>query len=207
MHIYSSSVFTSWFYITAWQRYESITWNLFFFKRKMQHFILDFFIHNYLHWSIDLKKKKKKRNRVVAQRRARMPWLIEAIITFASRDLGIETFAMWLNSSFRGSFALNRWLSVVQIASEVFIYRWEAWSLVYLQGICFMLSLIAGENGAIIKNDTRVKITNRIFLSCCFGGSIFQRVHLWMAGMVYEINPSQRGGNNLNTWIEEAWGG
>lgn len=114
-----------------------------------------------------------------------------------------------LNSSFRGSFALNRWLSVVQIASEVFIYRWDAWSLVYLPGICFMLSLTAGENGAIIiKNGTRVKITNRIFLSSsCFGGSVFQRVHLWMAGMVYERNLSPRGGSNQNKWTEEAWGG
>lgn len=61
-----------------------------------------------------------------------------------------------------------------------------------------MLSLTAGENGAIIiKNGTRVKITNRIFLSSsCFGGSVFQRVHLWMAGMVYERNLSPRRGNN-----------
>lgn len=104
--------------------------------------------------------KQKKRNRVVARGKSSWSKLVRAVRTFASRgpDMwqrhgcrrSLSEMEMELNSSFRGSVALNRWPSVVQIASEVFIYRWNAWSLVYLPGICFMLSVTAAENGAII---------------------------------------------------------
>lgn len=114
-----------------------------------------------------------------------------------------------LNSSFRGSFALNRWLSVVQIASEVFIYRWDAWSLVYLPGICFMLSLTAGENGAIIINKWHPCQNNKQNFSfffllwwLSFSASAFMDGR---DGVREKSFPTRR--KQSEKWTEEAWGG
>lgn len=80
----------------------------------------------------------------------------------AASQLQAELDGDEFNSYLRASGARNGWLSVVKGASA------DGMHGVHLQGICFMLSLTAGGNGAFnIKNYTCVsKEQTNVFL--CF---------------------------------------